>query len=424
MTVTRRSFLQSASTALALPLFLPGAVFGKDGTVAPSNRLTLAGIGLNHRGTYVLRFMLENADVRFVAIADVRRDRREAIKKLADEKNNATDCAMYRDFRELLQRDDIDCVFIATGDRWHTNASLMAAASGKDVYSEKPCCITIDQCRRLDEGIQQHGRIFQAGTQRRTIDNFQFAVNLARSGRLGKIHTVHASIYHLGVRHEWYPAEPLPDRDVFDWDMWLGPAPWRPFNAKYAGLPPHGWADWRGQLAFDSGAKLLDWGAHTVDLCQWAVNADGTTPIVYRPDGGTVYAEYADGVKLVMRPDGWLGLGTCPVRFEGTEGWVETGDTGAVAIYPDSLRAEIREFEKEGIAPRMHVRDFFDCVKERRETVCNTKVMRSSHIACHAAALAWMLGRELRFDPKKEEFIGDDEANRMRCRAEREPWSA
>ena len=182
---------------------------------------------------------------------------------------------------------------------------------------------------------------------------------------------------------------------------------------------------------------VLDWGAHTVDLCQWANNADDTAPVEYEPDGGTVYARYANGVKLVMRPEGWIGqpkaaanaanfavgtTGTCPVRFEGDEGWVETGDNGSIELHPASLRSEWRAFTMRGTDPAQHMREFLDCVKSRALPAANFNVMRHSHIACHAAAIAWQLGRKVAFDPRKEEFVGDEPANRMRSRALREPW--
>ena len=422
--VSRRSFLKSG-LPLAAPFVIPSSAMGLNGIVAPSNRINLAGIGIRNRGIYVLGFMLQQPDVQFRAVCDVQKVQQEKVKKIADEKYGNNDCKTYRDFRELLQRDDIDAVLIATGDRWHTLMSIMAAQAGKDVYSEKPCCITMDECKILDDAMKHFGTVFQAGTQRRSVDNFRFAIELARSGKLGKIHTVHASIYHLKVLFDWLPAQPVPDKNVIDWDMWLGPAPWRPYNRAYIDSGRDGgYAAWRAYYDFDSGAKLHDWGAHTVDLCQWAVTDDNTVPIEYEADGGTVYAKYKNGIKLVMRPEGWLGLGDCPVRFEGDEGWVETGDSGKIAVYPNSLKSEMHPSTNlGGISPLQHCRDFFDCVKTRSQPVCNSHSTRYSHLACHAAALSWMLKRKLRFDAVKEEFIGDDEANRMRTRTLREPWT-
>jgi len=423
--IGRRRFLKTAAaTALGTPWIAPSSALGRDGMVAPGNRIVLGAIGIGPRGRYVLGCMLNEPDVRFVAICDVQASRRQAVKDMADAKYGNHDCVMYRDMFELLDRPDIDAVLIATGDHWHALASILAAKAGKDVYSEKPCGITIADCQDLADTMNRYGRVFQAGTQRRSIGNFQFAVDLARSGRLGRLHTLHASIYALRVLYSYLPAEPEPDPDVVDWDRWLGPAPWRPYNSRYVQ------GGWRGYYDFDSGATLLDWGAHTVDLCQWANDADGTMPVTYEPDGGTIHAHYANGVKLVMRRGGfrgegqWLGLGTCPVRFEGDEGWVETGDSGRIECHPKSLLAERNRPAERGTHPARHTRNFFDCIKSRKPTAANADVMRHSHLACHAGAIAWMLGRKVTFDPISETFVGDEEANRMRAWAKREPWRA
>jgi predicted dehydrogenase len=276
----------------------------------------------------------------------------------------------------------------------------------------------LGDCQDLADTMNRYGRVFQAGTQRRNVGNFQFAVHLARSGKLGKLHTLHASINRLRVSHAWLPAEPEPDKDVVDWDRWLGPAPWRPYNKRYVQGQWHGYAD------LNAGATLLDWGSHTVDLCQWANDADETTPITYEPDGGTVNARYANGVKLVIRPGKWLGLGTCPVRFEGDDGWIETGDTGRILVHPASLMGERKRYLRVGTDPIGHTKDFFDCMRSRARTAANADVMRYSHLACHAAAIAWQLGRKVTFDPVKETFVNDEKANRMRTRAKRAPWRA
>ncbi len=339
------------------------------------------------------------------------------------------DCVLYRDFRELLARPEIDAVLIATGDRWHAPASIMAARAGKDVYSEKPCGLTIADCQALADTMNHFGRVFQAGTQRRSVANFQQAVQLAHSGKLGKLHTLYASVYTPGNNFDWLPAEPEPAREQVDWDLWLGPAPWRPYNHSYVQ------GGWRGYYDFDSGARLLDWGAHTLDLCQWANQADDTMPVEYEPTTTSVVAHYTNGVKLVLdflktpfadRP-GWIqNLGTCPVRFVGDEGWVEAGDSGGIEVSSAALKSELKNLEKSpsagGLDVSAHARNFFDCVKSRGQTAANPQVMRHSHIACHTAALAWMLGRKLKLDPAREEFVGDPEANRLRSRAAREPW--
>jgi predicted dehydrogenase len=421
---SRRAWIQTtaaATAAIHAPTIVPSRALGRDGFVAPSERIVLGGIGIRRRGTFVLNEMLAQKDVQFVAIADVRADQRKAVKELADQRNGDSACSTYRDFRELLARKDIDAVLIATGDRWHGPMSIYAAEAGKDVYSEKPCAITIGLAKQLAETMQRTGRVFQAGTQRRTVGNFVHAVELAQSGKLGKLKTLHASIYELQDRHDWLPAQTPPDPEVIDWDMWLGPAPWRPYNQAYVD------GGWRGFHDFDSGSKLLDWGAHTLDLCQFANQADATTPIEYTPrldiqDDNVIECRYANGVNVVLRRSGWLGLGTCPVRFEGEEGWVETGDTGKTMVSSDALRKQLPPPREPGTLPTQHVRNFFDCVKSRSQPAANADIARKSHIACHAAAIAWILKRKLQFDPIAEEFLQDEEANRMRTRAMREPW--
>ncbi len=398
-----------------MPLIVPGRVLGRDGGVAPSERVVMGGFGIGRRGGSDLEVLIHEPDVQFIAIADVRAERRQAVKDLADQKNGNKDCVMYRDFRELLARKDIDALLIATGDRWHSLASILTAKAGKDMYCEKPCSTNIADSVALADTMRRYSRVYQAGTQRRNVSNFVFAVELARTGKLGKLHTVHANTLSPGTTLDWLPAEAEPGLDVCDWNMWLGPCPWRPYNAQYVA------GRWRNHFDFHGGG-ILEWGSHTIDLCQWANDADHTAPVEYQPTPGGCVARYANGVKLVMRETGWLGLGTCSVRFEGDEGWVETGDRGDVKVYPESLRAERTLKRQVGTHPGGHLREFLDCVKSRALTAANGDVACQSHIASHAAYIAWQLGRKLAYDPVKNEFIGDEEANRMRARAKREPW--
>ena len=406
MQLNRRRLLKTmaqAGAVLATPYFVPGSALGRNGAVAPSQRIVLGGLGLGGRGSGDLRSCMDNPDVQFVAICDVQKSRRENIKKMADTHYGNQDCRLYRDMHEILARPDIDAMLIATGDRWHTMAAITAARAGKDVYCEKPCSMTISESRALADTFRKYGRIYQAGTQRRSIGNFLFAADLVAQGKLGKLHTVHANTRPPATSHQWLDEQPLPSNDVCDWDRWLGPCPWRPYNKLYTQ------GRWRGHFDFHGGG-ILEWGAHTVDLCQWAGQKDHTAPVEYVPnipEESGVTATYADGLKLVMRVDGWMGLGTCSVRYEGDEGWIETGDTGQFALYPESLRTEQTVFEMRGTDPSSHIRNFLDCVKTRKPANAN---------------IAWQLGRKLTFDPVEERFTGDAEANRMRSRAMRAPW--
>ena len=415
---SRRKFLKTSAatgSAIAAPMFIPASALGRNGAVAPSERVVMGQIGCGGRGTYDLGIFLEQPDVQYVAICDTRQTRREAGKKKVDEKNGSQDCKTYGDMFDMLARDDIDAVLIATGDRWHTMVSIVTARAGKDMYCEKPCSMTIAESRALADAMERYGRIYQAGTQRRNISNFILANRLVRSGKLGKLRKLHANTLAPGTTHDWLPAEPEPLKGVVDWDRWLGPAPWRPYNSQYVA------GRWRGYFDLHGGG-ILEWGAHTVDLCQWANDADHTAPVTYEPRGNHVICMYENGVELVMRDSGWQGMGTCSVRFEGDEGFVETGDSGKMLLGPESLRTEHRGFTDVGTDPTNHIREFLDCVKSRDVPASHAAVVAQTHVACHAAYIAWQLGRTLRLDTVTEEFVNDDDANRMRSRALREPW--
>lgn len=428
----RREFVSAtskASLAFAIPTIIPAAVLGRNGATPPSEKIQLGVIGIGPRCKYVIAPILKFEDIRCRVIADVQASRREEGKKIVDAAYGSSDCETLRDFREVLARKDIDAVLIATGDRWHATASMMAAEAGKDIYCEKPCGLTIDYCQRIDETIRRTGRIFQAGTQRRSVANFQQAVQMVHDGKLGPLKKMVASVYVPSIDSTWLPSEPTPDRNVVDWNMWLGPAPWRPFNKQYVA------GKWRGQWDFDSGAKLLDWGAHTVDLCQWANQADNTMPIEYIPKEKGIECRYANGVILeidfldtpfAQRP-GWIqSNGTCPVRFVGEKGWVETGDSGEIHLSMADNTVDISKAgaRRNGLDVDLHARNFFDCMRTRTPAVANSSVMRRSHIACHAAALSWILQRPLKIDPVSENFIDDDEANRLKTRPQRSDWTS
>jgi hypothetical protein len=417
--VSRRRFLRTAVRAgilLAAPQVISSAVLGSGGGVAPSERIVLGGIGIGGRGRYVLGCFLHEPDVQFVAVADVRAERREAVKKMADAKYGNQDCATCIDFRELLARGDIDAVLIATGPNWHATASVLAAQAGKDVYCEKPCTKNIAQSLALAETFRRTGRVFQAGTQRRSLPNFMFAVELAQRGKLGKLQTLYAHPGGLGTSMSgWAPAEPAPPKEQVDWDLYLGPAAWRPFNRRL--LDGFNFEKGGGLV----GGGCLEWGSHCVDLCQWANSADDTAPVEYEPKGDQLHARYANGVRLIMRNNGWLPLGSCPVRFEGDTGWVETADNGdLVTSSPELLVGKGAKVS--GYPADFHVRDFLDCVKSRGQPRANAEVACQAHIACHAANVALFLRRKVNYDPKANQFIGDEEANRLRGEALREPW--
>ncbi|NBX29796.1 gfo/Idh/MocA family oxidoreductase, partial [bacterium] len=234
--ISRRRFLgrtAAIGAAAAAPTIIPSSALGLDGAVPPSERVVVGGIGIGNRGSYDLSCFLQQPDVQFAAICDVKAARRLAVKKTADAHHGNQNCEMYGDFRELLDRGDIDAVLIATGPNWHGLMSMLAAKAGKDIYCEKPCTKNIAETLVHRDTMRRCGTVFQAGTQRRNLPHFAFACELARTGRLGKVKRVYA--HPAGMRamtSGWLPEEPLPNPKQDDWDLYLGPAAWRPFNSK------------------------------------------------------------------------------------------------------------------------------------------------------------------------------------------------
>jgi len=430
--VTRRQFLGRAAVAgglVAAPWLVPGSALGRDGAVAPNERIVLGGIGIGGRGSGDLRWMMAEKDVQFVAVCDAKKAQRAKVKQIVDERYGNTDCVTYRDIREFLAvRDDIDAVLIATGDRWHALASVMAMRAGKDVYSEKPSCMTIAQGQAVVETANRYRRIYQTGTQRLSEAKFTFANELLRTGKLGEVHTVRAHIAPWDaaeMRHDWLPGEPEPPKEEVDWDQWLGPCPWRPYNAAYVR------GGWRGHYDFHTSC-IGEWGAHTFAQCQVAIGAGDTSPIAYEyvdnPTGDGMVTRFANGVKMILhRGDRWW-HGSCGVRYEGTEGWVAVADgysqpeVSSPALLDDFERV-VRDYVDRTGNAQSHVRNLFDCIKSRRPTVANPVVMHRSMTTVHAANVCMWLKRDMKYDPVREAFVDDPEANRFRSRAMRAPWT-
>jgi hypothetical protein len=417
-----------AGGVVAAPLVIPATALGRGGAVAPSERIVLGGLGVGGRGTGVLNWMLPEPDVQFVAICDAKKSQRENIKRMVDAKYGNKDCAMYQNTREFLAtRTDIDALLIATGDRWHALAATWAMRAGKDVYSEKPSSMTIAEGQMVVETARRYGRVYQTGTQRLSEANFVFAIELAKSGRLGKVHTAHAHIAPWDaaeMRHDWLPAEPEPSKDEVDWDQWLGPCPWRPYNSAYVR------GGWRGHYDFHTSC-IGEWGAHTFAQSQAGLDLLDTSPVEYQyvdnPYGEGMVTRFANGTQMILHREGWW-RGSCGMRFDGPEGWVSAADgysrpdVSHPALLADFQKV-VRDYMARTQRPMNHVRDFFNCVKSRRRTVSDPVVMHRSMSSVHAANICMWLKRDMKFDPVKEEFVGDAEANRLRARAMRAPYT-
>jgi hypothetical protein len=421
---SRRSFLQTAATtgaAAMAPMFIPASVLGRNGAIPPSERVIVGGIGIGRRGGYDLSCFLPQKDVQFVAVADIKQKRRGEVKAIVDKHYENEKCVTYRDFRDVLDRSDIDAVLIATGPNWHATAAMTAAKAGKDMYCEKPVTKNISQSLILADTMRRTGRVFQAGTQRRNLPHFAFACELARTGKLGKLKKVYAHPAGMqALMSGWLIPEMEPDKDVVDWDMYLGPAAWRPYNKKL--LDGFNFEKGGGFVGAFRGGGVLEWGSHCVDLCQWAVD-DCLPPVEYNaPKDGELVATYDNGTQLIFREKGWIPLGSCPVRFEGETGWVEAGDSGKMVLSSPELLAGRDVEEIGGYPATFHVRDFLDCVKTRRQPKGNAQAACNAHIACHAANIALHLDRTVKYDNATHSFIDDAAANRMRSEALREPW--
>jgi hypothetical protein len=412
---------------MALPSLVPASVLGRNGAVPPSERIVLGGMGVGGRGSYVLSWMLPEPDVQFVAICDAKKSSRESVKRMVDNRYGNKDCTMHADMREFLaERTDIDALLIATGDRWHALASIMAMRAGKDVYSEKPSCMTIAEGRGVVETAKRYGRIYQTGVQRLSEANFVYCIEMAKSGRLGLVHTAYAHIAPWDaaeMRHDWLPAEPQPPKEEVDWDQWLGPCPWRPYNSAYVR------GAWRGHFDFHTSC-IGEWGAHTFAQAQAGIDALDTSAVEYHyvpnETGDGMITKFANGARMILsRGDKWW-RGSCGMRFDGPEGWVAAADgyskpdVSSPALMTDFSKI-VREYMTRTQRPMNHVRNFFDCVKNRRQTVTNPEVMYRSMSTVHAANICMWLKRDLKYDPVKEEF-NDPEANRLRSRAMRDPW--
>ena len=428
--ISRRNFLKGAATTIvSAPFIVPSSVLGVTGTTAPSNRLVMGCIGVGGMGTGNMRSFLGYDDVQVVAVCDVDSGHREHAKKIVENhyaerlgKRTYRGCQSYSDFRELLARKDIDAVMIATPDHWHVLISIAAAKAGKDIYCEKPLSSTIAEGRALCETIKRYNRVFQTGTQLRSMRNVRFACELVRNGRIGKLHTIRTFL-PPGIAIGLQPIMPVPEG--FDYDMWLGPAPWAPYTQKRCHFNFRYISDY-------AGGPMTDFGAHDNDIAQWGNDTQLTGPVEVEGHGEfpreglwdtattfKVYYKYANGVRLICSTDPYpSGTG---VRFEGDEGWLYTRshiDAGPKSLLNSKIGpSEIYLYKSDD-----HHRNFLDCIRSRKKTIAPAEVGHRSTTICHIGNIAMQLERKLHWDPRKERFVNDGEANRLLSRPMRSPW--
>lgn len=421
--VHRRRFLQSSAAILAAPAFVPQYAFGAN------DRINVGMIGIGKMGEGHLNHLLGRSEVQVTAVCDVYKmfrvlgvDRTNA--RYAKNKNQANyqACTGYNDFRDLIARKDIDAVLIATPDHWHAIPVIEAARAGKDIYCEKPLSLTVREAYLMLDTVRKYNIVFQTGSQQRSSSNFRFGCELVRNGYIGQLKTVHVGIGGPSKPCD-LPGEPIPEG--LDWDMWLGQAPYRPFNAVLR--PPHNktFPNWRSYRDY-SGGGMTDWGAHHFDIAQWGMGADeiGVGPVRITPPNGSdiknLTYEYADGVVMYHGSQG--GVNPNGVRFTGTEGAIEV-NRGHIKSWPDKLtRTALKPSDIHLYESRSHHQNWFDCIRSRKRPICDIEIGASTIITCHLGNIAFWLGRELKWNPQKREFVNDAGANRLLDRARREPW--
>src|SRR5512138_2501890 len=429
--ISRRRFLRLSAgaigAAVAAPAIVPASALGHTGLKAPSDRITMGFIGVGTQGgghllggawTYLTGGYAARGDVQVLAVCDVWRDRRERAqfgvnKHYAEVFGQGAykSCEAYADFRKVLDRADIDAVLIATPAHWHATMAVMAARAGKDIYCEKPTAVTVRESQAVLAAVRRYGRVYQAGTQQRSEYGglFRRACEYVRSGRIGRLKEVYA--YRDGGAIAWPkrfgPAQPVPDG--LDWDLYLGPAPALPYDAN------------TGAHRFDIGE--LNWGQHHYDFIQWATDSDATGPVeLFMADGCTNY-RYANGVVVYGRayPGETIG-GEGGAVFVGTEGRIAV-DRNALTSTPVSIvREPLRPGETHVYRAESHSGNFLECARTRKRPICDADIAHRAASALLLGGVVKQLGRTLRWDPVKEEFIGDDEANRMLSIAKRAPW--
>jgi predicted dehydrogenase len=347
-------------------------------------------------------------------------DRRKMGKQMVDSHYGNQDCMATRFHEDVLGRDDIDAVLIGTGDRWHAVLSILAAKAGKDAYCEKPFSLTIAEGRSLVETTKRFGTVWQCGTQRRSNDSYRLVVDVVRRGMIGRLHTITAILGGWGGNGKAAP-EPEPDPAVFDYNRWLGQAPWAPYSRVRVNL-------WRNN--WDTGAGVIaDMGAHYFDFAQWARDSEMSGPTEFEgtavwPEGGftnvpfsvDVQARYDDGVRLLMTN------GPKGVRFDGDAGWIHLADGGEITAEPKSILSARAVPRVNWAFMAGHVRNFLDCIKSREPTVAHPEIAHRAHTIAHCANICLRLGRKVRWNPEIERFVHDDQANRMLCRVMRAPW--
>ncbi len=426
----RRDFIKGTSAAIAAaPFIVPGNVLGRNGQVLPSEKITMACVGVGWQGTSNMENFLRESDCQVVAVCDVDKNHLQNAKNIVDSTYGNSDCQMYHDFREVMARSDIDTVMLGLPDHWHAIPAIAAARSGKDVYGEKPLSHSLHEGRAMVNAINQYNRIWQTGSWQRSQSNFRYGAELVRNGRIGKVHTVEVGLPsgHTDFAGTFGLDQIQPPPPELDYEFWLGPAPYTPYAVERVHK------NWRWHLNY-GGGQLMDWIGHHNDIAHWGLGFDSTGPIEVDgtgdyPDDGFrdsatrfwVECLYANGVKSIIA-GGYPEIrgGT---RWIGDLGWVYVARGGVIEAEPESLlREQFGPNEVHLIESPGHFRNFLDSVKTRQPTITPCETAHRSATPGHLGQISMLLRRKIKFNPDTEEIIGDDAASRMLGNAYRAPW--
>jgi predicted dehydrogenase len=430
----RRDFLKTAAVAggaavAGFPTIVKASTLGKNGALPASDRIVMAGIGFGMMGPGNMEAFLEKNEVQWVAVCDLDDEPLARARDTVNKKYGAKDCATYKDFRELFLRRDLDAVSIAVPDHWHAILSISAARAGFDIYGEKPFSHSLREGRAMVDAVKRYGRVWQTGAWQRSVENFHQACELVRNGRVGKIRRVEVGLpsgHYDFARTFGQEALVLPPRG-FDYDFWVGPAPWWPYCKARVHM------NWRWNMDF-GGGQLMDWIGHHLDIAHWGMGWDGTGPVEVEASGeyptSGIYnsptryyctARYADGTPVAIaggHEDIWPGT-----KWIGEHGWVWV-DRGQFETEPESLKREVIGPEEVRLTrSRDHYQNFLDCVRSRATTITPVETAHRSASVGHLCVIAMEVGRKIRWDPATETILGDPEAERLLGHAYRKPWS-
>ena len=428
---SRRYFIKQSATALAGFIIAPRFVLGgdrPDGSkyIPPSDMISLGFIGCGKQGRILSNYFLSTNEIRILALSEVYKDKSELMLKTIrtnQEKNkqpgNNNDIAVYSDFRELLSRKDIDAVVIATPDHWHAVAAVRAAEAGKDIYCEKPLSLTVKEGRAMVKATRKHNRIFQTGSMQRSWPEFRQTVEIVRNGFIGEIKSIKVNVGPPPIVYD-LPEQPIPDG--LDWNKWLGPNEFKPFNAELA--PPitnDVYPNWRKYKEFGGGA-VTDWGAHMFDIAQWALDMDDSGPTeIFAPDADHPFLTYKYKNNIIMTHEKWEWNNA--VLFTGTEGEMRIG-RGKLETTPVSIKNKIiSDTQKHVYKSENHYKDFLNAMRTRTKPICDVETGHRTATVCNIGNIAYQLKRRLKWNPKKEKFKNDAEANALLGRPMLNEWA-